>query len=156
MLYDEAGICRLCGRERNDHEDGCDGELLDRLVYVAAWDGENCTRGCCGGRHGFVQRDTRAEALDALAEETEDLVHVRVDLFRAVEEPYQSDELDARYAERRAARDRVAAERKTAELKADRAKRRAAALAALEAERADYTPEAYDRKRAAIDAEFPE
>lgn len=147
------GICRLCEMPQYDHEEGCPGALLDNLQVQVEYAGDRCTRGCCGSTHGTVERDTRQAALEAAASKCEDAtcyLNATLRWVSTFDEETVTDEVLGVVKQRRDAAAAKEAAAQAAKKAAEAEGRRAAALAALEAERGDLTADAYERRKKAL------
>lgn len=147
-------ICKLC--EANVDSDGhlyaCPGIALDKLRFSIRVQGANCGRGCCGYTNETVEADTLESAIEQAASAGSECVRPSYDAHMIYELDDVSSQVQAvqlrKRAERKAKEAAEAEARRVAELA--EAKRRG--LAALELERPDLTPEAYERRKAAISA----
>lgn len=149
LLYDEDGFCRLCSLPNGDHTDECPGSIpLHRLRYEVTYSGRNCTRGCCGGTSGSNSGETLMDAVKATAADVSECAYFSAEARIVFE--LSDDAHSLVVAEMK----RVAAVKK-AEKEAEEARKAlrsnteafTRSVRALERERGDLTPEAYERRK---------
>jgi len=139
------GICKICGETNHEHANDCPGAVIESLTFRGTYEGPNCGRGCCGYTEGEVSGATVQEVFDRCVEglvNSEAIsYHCNISMVSSCDLEYP-DIADAVNARRKEQHDRELAERAAAT--------RRQKLAKLEAEKADLTPEAYERRLAAI------
>ncbi len=150
ILYN-GDVCKLCGFGHRDHADDCPGRMIDGATFEVTYEGPRCLRSCCGYIEGSAAGATLEECVTDAAESLTEAARHRCEarLVYVLDVPID-DLVTAKLA---ALHDAKVAKRKAAELAAEQTRReneRTRALAALEAERGDLTPEAYERRRAAL------
>ena len=158
------GVCLLCGLLEDEdpgtgsfgHEADCPGRLLEGAQWTAHYTYGGCNCGCCRDSRGDNTRDTLEDLAAAVARDTYGKGNPSyLDLSLTPHEDW-SNELTSRAiainTERFETEEAEEAAKAQAAAAATARARQTKALAALEAERPDLTPEAYARRRAALDA----
>lgn len=143
------GICKICGEANHEHTDDCPGVVIESLTFRGTYEGPNCGRGCCGYTEGEVSGETVQEVfdkcVDGLVASEAISCHCTISMVANCDLRYP-DIADAVNVRRKAQHAQELAER-TAAVRRQK-------LAKLEAEKADLTSEAYERRLAAIMAEL--
>jgi hypothetical protein len=144
LMYAE-GIYKICGEANQEHTNDCPGAVIESLTFRGTYEGPNCGRGCCGYTEGEVSGETVQEVFDRCVEglvNSEAITfHCNISMVSGCDLEYP-DITDAVNAKRKEQQDRKLAVRA--------ASVRQQKLAKLEAEKADLTPEAYERRLSAI------
>ena len=146
LLYDDDGFCRLCSLHGGDHQNECPGSILHNLRYEVTYDGDYCSRGCCGSTRGANTGETLMEAVTATAKDVIECARYNADARIVFE-------MGDAHALVRAEAQRVHDEKKAQEAEEEAREELKAntdaftsAVQALESERGDLTPEAYARR----------
>jgi hypothetical protein len=146
LLYDDDGFCRLCSLHGGDHQDECPGSILHNLRYEVTYDGDLCSRGCCGGARGSNTGDTLMKAVTATARDVAECVRYSVEarIIFELPDPHALVRAEAQriYDEEKARK----AEREAREELQANTDAFTSSVQALESERGDLTPEAYARR----------
>lgn len=147
LLLESDGTCKLC-RLIDDHTEECPGTVIERMSLYVKYSGRNCSRGCCGGVDGEFEAQSYDDAVESCASYVEETIGFSADLRYVAEDCDIEHAVKAVLAKRREAEKAKEAEEKAAAVEKQRQK----SLAALEAERVDLTPEAYERRKATLQA----
>lgn len=144
MLYDKNGDCNLCGCRSGAHKPRCPGAVIDGLKYEVTYNSDaSDDEGAVGGK---TLDECIENAANALLSSGQHYCRVRY-VFE-----FDMPGLDACVHE---ARMRLVEKHRADEAKKCRIaleQRRMKALAELATQRSDFTLEAYERRRAEIEA----
>jgi hypothetical protein len=152
-LYDENGLCRLCGKHQSaDHVPRCPGELLNRDDWKlrVTFEYGGCGRGCCPWTKGKAEANNITDLAQRVVAITDGETPSRVNLDLAYKgTPYVGDiheeirriEKEAKELEESRERESERRERRDTYIRS---------LRALEAERNDLVPAAYERRLAEL------
>lgn len=159
-LRDEEGRCKLCGGEENEHDPKCPGRLLnpDNIRFHLQFRFGGCYKGCCQWSHGVLESQSLLDVAKSF------LATVRgerwqTDEIKIVIDPTYLDlDLDKNFKEMVTGIEKeLQAQEEAKEKEEARTSRKdqyRLSLAFLEAEKADFTPEAYNRRLAELNVEY--
>jgi hypothetical protein len=151
LLYDDDGFCRLCGLGKGEHTDECPGPFIHKLRYEVTYGGRNCHRGCCGGVNGYARGDTLAEAVTAASIALMECVSFRVEarIISEISEDVGSMVTAETKRIKQELRGLTGTPNAQEALELN-TKSFAYGVRALEAERGELKPEAYERRMQAL------
>lgn len=149
-VYDEDGKCRLCGSDQyDDHAPKCPGVLLDSgyWEFRLSFSYGGCGRGCCPWQHETMTSQDMTDLAERYVKFIKGERRGRCELGLSFTKSMDLDDAFDQDVKRIEKADQDAEEAK--EREAERKSMREAyerSLEALEAERGDLVPAAYERR----------